>query len=210
MTYTEARLVGLLVAVIGSISLVPGVSGADVKPYECGPNTRHGRVCVRALNEDLLILCWVQDTRPTCVGYGATGGQAYSPTGDGVQMHGWGDVLSGPVRLVQTGNFSVPVWQSTYQLESWGIFSHKGSSTKTYQKTFFTPRASGPAGGCLTYRVQLRSHAHASTRTGCFGIQQCINGRTYKIPSQHVHSVSKTHCVEGKSKHPGDDLTSGL
>ena len=195
MARTKSRLVGLLVAVIGSMSLVPGVSSADVKPYECGPNTRQGQVCVRALNEDLLILCSVDDGRPTCIGFGVTGGQAYSPTGDGVQMHGWGDVLSGPVRRVQSGNFSVPVWQSTYQAETWGIFSHKGSSTKTYSRAFFTRRAHGPVGGCLTYKVQLRSHAHASTRTGCFGIQQCINGATYKIPQVHGHSVSMTKCV---------------
>ena len=186
----------LAAAIIGAAVLAPGIGSAGQTSYDCGPKTRrYGQVCVRAVNENLVLLCTTHEGRPTCVGFGVIGGEAHSPTGDGMQMHGWADIWSGPERLIAVGNLSVPYWQRTYQSETWGIVSVRGYGPKKVTRTFFTERAYGPRGGCLTYAVEVRAKAAASTRTGCFGIQQCINGQTYQPPVQHNHTVRQRICA---------------
>jgi hypothetical protein len=202
MRRSRARktLLGLTVAVL--VLLVPALSPADTPNYTCGSaigrvGPHGGYVCVRAVNEAASVFCGTTaDRRPTCSVLAIVGGEAISPTGDGMNMNGWALVRYGPVQVVRYQNITYAFWLSNHTNHVyWGIASFRGFGPAHVYRNLSAPPVLGTRNGCLTVRAEFSSYAGASTRTGCFGINNCINGRTFVPPVQHNHTVQRTYCV---------------
>ncbi len=193
----EMMRVALAASVIGATLFAPGIGRAGDTPYTCGPNTSQGQVCVRAINAPLVVCITTFDHRPSCGAGAVVGGEAHSPTGDGMRMLGWATAEGGPLRAVGPKSF----WTPTYNVVSWPtppklVSVYQGSGPRQVKVLIGAPQATGAVKSWLTYRARFSSFAGASTYPGCFGLQNAsINLRTWTGNAEHIHTVQQTHCA---------------
>ena len=208
----KRRALSLATGVLIVGLLAPNIGRTSPIAETCRAAPGYGQACVRAINNATLegefpsISCHTDGSnRPVCDGLAFIGAEAWISSKYPGKVGALSTALSGPVVLVPLSNLPFMVWRPVTTFKAapiaW-IPSTKTGRTKYGVTGIFhrTPAATGPAGGCLTYKVRWEVRGEASTDrhgTAATRKQYAFDGPTFVV-STHTHTLQKTYCAGAK------------